>query len=322
MNVSVLIPAFNSSTTIGETIDSVLMQVRAADQVIVLDDGSSDDTVGLCAAYSPRIRVLSQSNRGVASARNTLYRESEGDVLAFLDADDVWHSGYLAEQIRLFNKYPEAVAAFTGHSNFRAAGRYRWSGDNGISNNDEIISPIQFCKRYNAETGFFGSMSFCCIKRSALERFGDKPFDESVSGADDFYLFNKLPLLGPVASSSARLVAYRCMPTGQSANLLKMLPLSVIAMEHLDEEMSHSSWELYATFRAAVAARRRELAKIFMGVGDTKGARFQLRKSISSSLPLASLFKSSVLLAVTYMPKSVHPKWPAPFRVDPRLEEA
>ena len=96
--VSVVIPSFNSAAYINEAIDSALAQTGVEVEVIVVDDGSSDDTVNCVKRYEDRVRLIEQSNQGSAVARNRGIAEARADFIAFLDADDYWHPQKLAKQ--------------------------------------------------------------------------------------------------------------------------------------------------------------------------------------------------------------------------------
>jgi glycosyltransferase involved in cell wall biosynthesis len=102
MRVSVVIPTFNYGRFIAEAIESVLRQTRAADEIIVVDDGSTDGTEAVVAAFGDKVRYLRQENAGVCAARNRGVAESSGDVIAFLDADDIWHAGKIEKQLEKF----------------------------------------------------------------------------------------------------------------------------------------------------------------------------------------------------------------------------
>lgn len=88
--ISVIIPAYNAAGWVARAIESALVQTRPPHEVIVVDDGSSDDTADVASAFGPRIQVVRQSNGGPASARNTGIHASTGDWIALLDADDTW----------------------------------------------------------------------------------------------------------------------------------------------------------------------------------------------------------------------------------------
>lgn len=101
---SVVIPAFNSARTLARAIDSVLLQTWPAHEIIVVDDGSGDDTATVAQAYGDRIVLVQQSNAGVSAARNKGAEIASGNWLAFLDADDWylpdrlrWHAEWIAE---------------------------------------------------------------------------------------------------------------------------------------------------------------------------------------------------------------------------------
>lgn len=90
LTISVIIPTYNRAREVGAAIDSALAQTRPALEIIVVDDGSTDETLDVLAPYGERIRVVRQDNQGVAAARNAGIAVARGDLLAFLDSDDVW----------------------------------------------------------------------------------------------------------------------------------------------------------------------------------------------------------------------------------------
>jgi glycosyltransferase involved in cell wall biosynthesis len=109
--VSVIIPAYNPGGLLRRALDSVLAQTWRAFEVIVVDDGSTDDTATLCAEYADRVRYIKQPNRGVSVARNTGLRASRGNYVAFLDADNQWLPGFLETLMGHLAQHPEAGAA-------------------------------------------------------------------------------------------------------------------------------------------------------------------------------------------------------------------
>ena len=97
--VSVVMPAYNSARYIGEALDSALQQDYPALEIIVVDDGSTDDTVATVAGYGDKVRLLTQKNRGSAAARNLGIQHARGKYIAFLDADDAWWRHKIRHQI-------------------------------------------------------------------------------------------------------------------------------------------------------------------------------------------------------------------------------
>jgi len=108
--VSVIIPLFNDAAFVAEALESVLAQSRAPDDVVVVDDGSTDGGGDVARRFAPRITVLSQDNQGISAARNAGIRHARGDVIAFLDADDLWP----ADSLRLRLERLETEAALDG----------------------------------------------------------------------------------------------------------------------------------------------------------------------------------------------------------------
>lgn len=120
---SVVIPLFNKATYIVAAVQSVLAQRRPALEVIVVDDGSTDDGAARVRALgNPLVRLVSQPNGGVSSARNHGIALATGDLLAFLDADDLHHPDYLETVVSLSTRFPAAGMLCTGYSRVDAAG--------------------------------------------------------------------------------------------------------------------------------------------------------------------------------------------------------
>jgi glycosyltransferase involved in cell wall biosynthesis len=98
MTISVIIPAYNAEDTIAETLASILSQTLPPDEIILVDDGSTDQTAKVAATASNSIRVIGQANRGPAAALNVGVKLSTGDLVSFVDADDLWEGDKLAIQ--------------------------------------------------------------------------------------------------------------------------------------------------------------------------------------------------------------------------------
>lgn len=101
-NISVIIPNYNYGRFIGVAIESALAQTLPPIEIIVVDDGSTDDSAQIVESFGGKVRLIRQQNGGVGKARNVGAASSTGDFLAFLDADDVWIADKLEKQMRLF----------------------------------------------------------------------------------------------------------------------------------------------------------------------------------------------------------------------------
>ena len=115
MKISVIIPAYNAGATLREALDSVQAQNHAPHEVIVVDDGSSDDTGDIARSYQEVLPLVlvQQANAGLGAARNAGMDKATGDAWAFLDADDVWGANKLGIAVRYLEKFPAAQWFYT-----------------------------------------------------------------------------------------------------------------------------------------------------------------------------------------------------------------
>jgi hypothetical protein len=152
-------------------------------------------------------------------------------------------------------------------------------------------------------------MSFCSIPKSTLGRLGADPFQ--VNGAEDYFLFTRIALLGPIAFEPAQTVAYRFHPASLSSNKLRVVGHAVRVYEVLEPEYrQYSDQRFLSAFRKAFASKRRLYAKLLLGANEKASARNQLRRSLTNALAPSSLIKSLGLLIFSYFPAGLRPRWP------------
>jgi len=132
--VSVVIPCHNAAPFLRETLDSVLSQTQPALEVIVVDDGSTDDSAAIAESYGPPVRVIRQANGGESVARNRGIEEAKGDWIAFLDADDVWKPEKLEGQSAAIE--PGVVCLHTEV--------FRFGSTDGVSNTASIPEDVRY----------------------------------------------------------------------------------------------------------------------------------------------------------------------------------
>ena len=116
MSISVVIPAYNRSRFIAETLESVLAQTLPPDEVLVIDDGSTDDTAAIAERFAPRVRVFHRSNQRQAAARNFGVQQASSEWIAFNDDDDLWEPNKLERQMEELACHPDADICYTGHA--------------------------------------------------------------------------------------------------------------------------------------------------------------------------------------------------------------
>lgn len=116
--VSCIVPVFNGERYVRETVDSIFAQTYRPLEIIVADDGSHDDSAAIIKRYGRQVNYLWQPNAGPAAARNLGLSAATGDLIAFLDADDLWHPTKLARQWARFRTRPELELCLTRVKNF------------------------------------------------------------------------------------------------------------------------------------------------------------------------------------------------------------
>lgn len=184
--VSVVIPAFNTSRFIEKSIDSVRKQTYRNLEIIVVDDGSSDDTADIVRRVmkeDSRVKLLQQENGGIASARNLAVKHSGGEFIAPLDADDMWLPCYLEKQVECMLKAPASVAVV-----------YAWSRD--IDEDDQLTGLFHASniEGYVYETllahYFLANATSVLIRRSIFEKVGS--YDSDFQRCEDWNLMARL----------------------------------------------------------------------------------------------------------------------------------
>jgi len=180
INISVVIPTYNRYTFLKRSIQSVLSQSYGAKQIIVVDDGSTDQTSNIKNDFS-NITYLYQKNSGVSSARNLGIKHAKYEWIAFLDSDDLWNKDKLQHQVQLHQNHENILMSYTDEV---------W-----IRDQKEIKIPKKF-KKYGGEI-FEKCLSHCIIApssailhRSLFEEFGG--FDENLEVCEDYDLWLKI----------------------------------------------------------------------------------------------------------------------------------
>jgi glycosyltransferase involved in cell wall biosynthesis len=285
---------------------------------MVFDDGSKDSTPVILESYKPRITVFRDSNHGLSYVRNYMGHRARCDILAFLDADDTWHPRYLETQKKMIEKHPGAVAWFAEHEDLVGWGEFKWpEAVDFQAVPAEVIQPLDLLIRSN-QTPLVFQMSGCCVPKHVFAQLGPEPF--KVNGAEDTYFNALLALLGPVAHTTAKPVAYRVIEGSASANRLKGSLDVLAAFEALEGiYKKKANAEMYRKFGDIHAARRRNCGKFLMGSGRVPDARAQFMASLKDNGDRSSLLKSLALLSASFLPKSLQPKWNRPLR---RVQQA
>jgi glycosyltransferase involved in cell wall biosynthesis len=185
-SVTVITPAYNVGSYIAEAIDSVIAQKFCDFEYIVVDDGSTDNTVEVARDRSdgdPRVRLILAGHHGHSAARNTGIREARGDYIAFLDGDDRWNPNFLLRQVSLIESLPATVGAVFCRSRVMLESGtiafYQWQRSGGYDFDSFLIM------NNPARNG-----SSLLIRRSCFNDVG--VFDESILSASDLEMWLRI----------------------------------------------------------------------------------------------------------------------------------
>lgn len=204
--VSVIIPNYNYGRYVAAAIDSVLAQTYRNIEVIVVDDGSTDDSEAVLRRYERRIHIMRQPNRGVSAARNTGIQASRGEFIAFLDADDLWRCEKLDLQLRLFEE-PHVGMVHCGVEYIDDNGQSRGSRVSDLRGH--VLGRMALMRG----AGLVGPGSAAVVRRECLDRVG--LFDVELTNAEDWDLCRRIACHYEVEAVPEPLVFYRMHPLGQ-----------------------------------------------------------------------------------------------------------
>lgn len=248
--VSVMIPTHNRAALVTRAIDSALAQTYPEVEVIVIDDGSTDATQAVLAAYGERIRVIRQANTGLAGARNAGLRAAHGELLNFLDDDDTLLPEKLARQVAYLNEHPEVDLVLCGWQDISAE-------DGRVLAEFREIAVDEMLKT-NLLAGNEGLLPahVALVRRRVVEQVG--PFDESLPmrEGEDYWL--RVALAGfRFGMIDEVLCHYESRETGMGKNWAKLertMPMilqKVFSHPQLPAEIAAMRDEIYA--RSAIS---------------------------------------------------------------------
>jgi glycosyltransferase involved in cell wall biosynthesis len=200
-SVSVIIPTHNRRDYVREAIASVVAQTYQDFELIVVDDGSDDDTGTLVAEFSPvcpSLRYVCQANQGVSVARNTGVALSSGHYLAFLDSDDVWQPSKLERQLAFFGAHPRASICQTEEIWLRRGVRVNPHAKHRKTGGDIFARSLERC---------LVSPSAVMLRRSLFDRVGG--FDPCLPACEDYDLWLRIGATQPIHLLDTPLVIKR-----------------------------------------------------------------------------------------------------------------
>ncbi|UFS71081.1 glycosyltransferase family 2 protein [Geomonas sp. RF6] len=306
--LSVIIPTYNRARYLTKALDSVLAQEWSDCEIIVVDDGSRDATRAALEPYRERIRYIYQENAGVSAARNRGIRAATGTWVAFLDSDDEWRRGYLAEQMESVRRFPEAVASIKNSicisldgrcadDHFAELGVLKLFGEQ-----EEILLERAFRTVVGSSHWFLQGI---VVRRETLLEAG--LFNPALSIAEDMDLVARLALRGAFVLSRKVLVEiYRREEDGGSLSA-QYMNRGIYSRESFAKVFSDLMSLPGVTLpdrivlRSSIGTMWRALGNICLASGRVREARQYYLKSLAVHPSL----KGVVKCLAAYLPRGV-----------------
>lgn len=206
--VSVVIPTYNQASYLRDSIDSVLAQTYTAIEVVVVDDGSTDETPDILASYGDRVRAIRQTNHGAANALNHGIRESTGQYVCWLSSDDAFVPDKIARQVAAFTANPELGLSFMGFDQIDAQGAFVADRSDIPWRHPDLFVTVFWANPINGST--------VMMPRSVLDEVG--PFDEALRADVDAEMWFRVLARHPAAHIPGVHLHYRVHDKALSAD--------------------------------------------------------------------------------------------------------
>ncbi len=255
-SISVIVPAYNAERTILETVNSVLQQTFTDFELIVIDDGSTDQSAQLLQAIAdPRLKVFSYPNGGASVARNRGMEHATGEYFSFLDADDLWTSDKLQLQLDALQAHAEAGVAYSWTCNMSPTGEAFYPGlcatHTGNVQAQLLVS------------NFLASGSNGLIRRNAIASAG--AFDPALDAYEDWDYFLRLAARWTFVVVPKYQILYRQSPGGRSSKIATLEQCSQIV---IDRAFRAAPPELQPLKQQTLAVNYQYLAGLCLAYAD------------------------------------------------------
>jgi glycosyltransferase involved in cell wall biosynthesis len=279
--VTCIIPCYNRPAYVRDAIESALAQTYTALEVIVIDDGSTDDTPAVLASYGDRIRVLTQENGGSSAARNAGIAASAAPYLAWLDSDDAWLPEKIAVQVDVLEAHPEAGVAYTRCVDMDENGHPPAQPAPAIP---PAVVRSDMLRLMVVESEVMPVS--CLVRREALDEVG--LFDPSYRFAEDWELNFRLARRYPFAYIDAPLSRVRIHPDRKTTSrwphaqgqLMLRAAIEAARPELLAADPSPEMREALRRHDRKYAEAYYRIGRLELGRGDPAAARDNLRESM------------------------------------------
>jgi glycosyltransferase involved in cell wall biosynthesis len=307
MRVSVIIPAYNAASVITATLDTIEAQTMPPFEVLVVDDGSVDETAEVARSHSVVTRVIARENGGICPARNDAIEQVQGDLVCNIDADDLWHPLYIERMSEMMARHPEAASGFSAYT--------CWLYPAEDPKQFEATIPIQ--TRLHQTADVFKNKTFALpilpsfhvVRRDALRKIGRRPYVENHRQGEAAYLAGVLAAMAPVAEHVDSLGRYRMHSDAVTGDEIDAARKIIPCIEDLrnvvrDREDLNITIENRKCIDRFVASWTRRCARRLGGNGHQSEGRSLLIRSL-----LRGDRKAGAMALASFVPGLKHRVW-------------
>ncbi|MBT9317524.1 glycosyltransferase [Leptothoe spongobia] len=261
--ITVAIPVYNGAKTIHATLESIIQQSFEDIEIVIIDDGSIDETVEIVRQVKDsRIRLISYPNQGLAASRNRGIQQSQCELISFIDADDLWTPDKLSEQLSILQANPRAAIAYSWTDCIDQVDRFFRRGSY-LSVEGHVYDKLLM-------GNFLDSGSNALFRKSVFAAVGQ--FDESLKAAEDWDMFLRIAVDHTFVVVPKVQVLYRLSPQSMSAHLERQESESRRVLTQAFARKPGLSWQTkrkslaqmyrYLTFKALENCSTRQQALI------------------------------------------------------------
>lgn len=212
--VTIIVPAFNCAVTISETLDALLNQEYKNIEIIVVNDGSDDETIDILCGYGNEIILINQGNTGVAAARNAGIRTAQGNLISFCDADDLWAPQKVAAQVAYLRSKPSLMMVYCDWIVWRSDDEGQFIVPESFNIFDADLSEIELAKSgwiyHKLLLDCICLTSTVMLRKSAIEQIGY--FDTDLKCGEDYDYWLRASRITEIHKLKKKLVLYRQHP--------------------------------------------------------------------------------------------------------------
>jgi glycosyltransferase involved in cell wall biosynthesis len=323
-SVSVIVPAYNRASWLPDTVASILRQTHPPAEVIIIDDGSTDDTEAVCARFTEPVRYIRQANSGAAAARNRGMSEATGEWFAFIDSDDLWAPNKLAVQLAAVARTGTRWSAtdcvlvdggdrpLSGVQGFRRAfpvfGDFRLEVEEFLGRVLELSEFEHDGEVHRAFAGdayelfFLGNFaltSTALLHREVYAAVGG--FDEEYRVAEDTEFFHRLAAAFPAAFVMSPLTRWRAGHEGRitsSGNAVRLIEEGMRSLNGAARLRPALSTADRAAYQRGYALQVRKLAYAHLSLRNGRASRAVLREGRSRGMALTPATRAIYLASL------------------------